>query len=169
MVGWAAASVETRLGVCMEIVDHLYERVFDTAQAVMHTAGQSSLMSYAGSGTNALDRGVEALAYAQMAMNNITPSARWERQFGSTLIPLQKTYRLVSRGVAVVFSCATFPTWNAYPAMLANINPTELLRGMTTLTAFGSPGGTVMSVQFARSGDHCTIWVVLVLESVLRV
>jgi phenylacetic acid degradation protein paaN len=121
MVGWAAASVETRLGVCMEIVDHLYERVFDTAQAVMHTAGQSSLMSYAGSGTNALDRGVEALAYAQMAMNNITPSARWERQFGSTLIPLQKTYRLVPRGVAVVFSCATFPTWNAYPAMLANL------------------------------------------------
>ena len=121
MVGWATASSETRLGVCMEIVDRWYERVFDTAQAVMHTAGQSSLMSYAGSGTNALDRGVEALAYAQMAMTNIAPSARWERQFGSTLIPLQKTYRLVPRGVAVVFSCATFPTWNAYPAMLANL------------------------------------------------
>lgn len=121
MTTWAAATIETRLGVCMEIVDRLYERVFDTAQAVMHTAGQSSLMSYAGSGTNALDRGVEALAYAQMAMNHITPSARWERQFGATLIPLQKTYRLVPRGVAVVFSCATFPTWNAYPAMFANL------------------------------------------------
>lgn len=121
MTTWAAATIKTRLGVCMEIVDRLYERVFDTAQAVMHTAGQSSLMSYAGSGTNALDRGVEALAYAQMAMNHITPSARWERQFGATLIPLQKTYRLVPRGVAVVFSCATFPTWNAYPAMFANL------------------------------------------------
>lgn len=121
MESWAAASVETRLGVCMEIVDRLYERVFDTAQAVMHTAGQSALMSYAGSGTNALDRGVEALAYAQMAMSNVTSSARWERQFGSTLISLQKTYRLVPRGVAVVFSCATFPTWNAYPAMFANL------------------------------------------------
>jgi phenylacetic acid degradation protein paaN len=105
----------------MEIVDRLYERVFETAQAVMHTAGQSSLMSYAGSGTNALDRGVEALAYAQMAMSHVAPAARWERQFGSTLIPLQKTYRLVPRGVAVVFTCATFPTWNAYPAMFANL------------------------------------------------
>ncbi len=121
MNSWAAASVQTRLGVCMEIVDRLYERVFDTAQAVMHTAGQSSLMSYAGSGTNALDRGVEALAYAQMAMSHVAPAARWERQFGSTLIPLQKTYRLVPRGVAVVFTCATFPTWNAYPAMFANL------------------------------------------------
>lgn len=118
---WANASVQTRLGVCMEIVDRLYERVFETAQAVMHTAGQSSLMSYAGSGTNALDRGVEALAYAQMAMSHVAPAARWERQFGSTLIPLQKTYRLVPRGVAVVFTCATFPTWNAYPAMFANL------------------------------------------------
>ena len=121
MPQWADATVETRLGVCMEIVDRLYDRVFESAQAVMHTAGQSMLMSYAGSGTNALDRGVEALAYAQMAMQNIPPSVRWERQFGSTLIPLQKTYRLVPRGVAVVFSCATFPTWNAYPAMFANL------------------------------------------------
>ena len=30
-------------------------------------------------------------------------------------------YRLVPRGVAVCFACATFPTWNAYPAMLASL------------------------------------------------
>ena len=64
MVAWATASPRARLGVCMEIVDRLYERIFESAQAVMHTAGQSGPMSYAGSGTNALDRGVEALAYA---------------------------------------------------------------------------------------------------------
>ena len=118
---WAAATAETRIGICMEIVDRLYDSVFETAQAVMHTAGQSALMSYAGSGTNALDRGVEALVYARAAMSDVTREALWQRQFGSTTIRLQKRYRLVPRGVAVVFTCATFPTWNAYPAMFANL------------------------------------------------
>ncbi|HEX5651114.1 MAG TPA: phenylacetic acid degradation protein PaaN [Steroidobacteraceae bacterium] len=118
---WATASPHARLGVCMEIVDRLYDRTFEIAQAVMHTAGQSGPMSYAGSGTNALDRGVEALAYAHEAMLDIPPEALWERRFGSTVIRLRKRYRLVPRGVTVCFACATFPTWNAYPAMLASL------------------------------------------------
>ncbi len=118
---WAAASPRARLGVCMEIVDRLYEGVFETAQAVMHTSGQSGPMSYAGSGTNALDRGVEALAYAYAAMADVPAEALWERRFGAATIRLRKRYRLVPRGVAVCFACATFPTWNAYPAMLASL------------------------------------------------
>jgi phenylacetic acid degradation protein paaN len=121
MPAWAAATPQARLGVCMEIVDRLYESVFETAQAVMHTAGQSGLMSYTGSGTNALDRGVEAIAYAQAAMSDVPAEALWERRFGSTTIRLRKRYQLVPRGVAVCFACATFPTWNAYPAMLASL------------------------------------------------
>jgi len=119
--GWAAAPPNARLGVCMEIVERLYADVFLNAQAVMHTAGQGALMSYAGSGTNALDRGVEALAYAQAAMADVPAEAVWERRFGSTTLRLRKRYRLVPRGVAVCFACATFPTWNAYPAMLASL------------------------------------------------
>ena len=121
MSPWAAATPQARLGVCMEIVDRLYDGVFETAQAVMHTAGQSGPMSYAGSGTNALDRGVEALAYAHAAMTDVPREALWERRFGSTTIRLRKRYQLVPRGVAVCFTCATFPTWNAYPAMLASL------------------------------------------------
>ena len=121
MPTWAGATPRERLGVCMEIVDRLYDRIFESAAAVMHTAGQSELMSYAGSGTNALDRGVEALAYAHAAMLDVPPEALWERRFGSTTIRLRKRYQLVPRGVAVCFVCATFPTWNAYPAMLASL------------------------------------------------
>ena len=121
MAAWAGASAQARLGVCMEIVDRLYAGIFETAQAVMHTAGQSGPMSYAGSGTNALDRGVEALAYAHAAMMDVPGEALWERRFGATTIRLRKRYRLVPRGVAVCFACATFPTWNAYPAMLASL------------------------------------------------
>lgn len=121
MPAWAAAGPAARVGVCMEIVDRLYRGVFETAQAVMHTAGQSGPMSYAGSGTNALDRGVEALAYAWAAMSDVPEESVWERRFGATPIRLRKRYRLVPRGVAVCFACATFPTWNAYPAMLASL------------------------------------------------
>jgi len=121
MTSWAAAPANARLGVCMEIVERLYADVFLGAQSVMHTAGQGALMSYAGSGTNALDRGVEALAYAQAAMADVPAEALWERRFGATTLRLRKRYRLVPRGVAVCFTCATFPTWNAYPAMLASL------------------------------------------------
>ncbi|MDB5967006.1 MAG: paaN [Polaromonas sp.] len=122
MPAWAAAPVEARIGVLMEVIDTLYrDHLFEIAQAVMHTAGQSHNMAYAGSGVNALDRGIEALVYAHQAMAAVTPAARWQRQFGSAQITLDKTYRLVPRGVAVCFSCASFPTWNAWPSMMASL------------------------------------------------
>jgi phenylacetic acid degradation protein paaN len=122
MDGWAQAPVHTRIGVLMEVVDTLYRaHLFEIAQAVMHTAGQSFNMAYAGSGVNALDRAIEAMVYAEQAMRAVTPSARWERQFGSAHIVLDKTYRIVPRGVAVCFSCASFPTWNAWPSIMASL------------------------------------------------
>lgn len=119
---WADAAIDTRIGVLMEALDTLYrEHLFEIAHAVMHTAGQSFNMAYAGSGVNALDRGIEVLVHARQAMKAIAPSARWERNFGAARIALDKTYRLVPRGVAVCFSCASFPTWNAWPSMLASL------------------------------------------------
>ena len=122
MPTWANATPETRIGVLMEVLDVLYrEHLFEIAHAVVHTSGQSFNMAYAGSGVNALDRGIEALVYAKQAMDAVAPTARWERQFGTAKISLDKTYRLIPRGVAVCFSCASFPTWNAWPSMLASL------------------------------------------------
>lgn len=122
MGAWAAAAIDTRIGVLMEVVDVIYrDHLFEITQSVMHTAGQSFNMAYAGSGVNALDRAIEALVYADQAMRAVTPAARWERQFGPSRIVLDKTYRLVPRGVAVCFSCASFPTWNAWPSMMASL------------------------------------------------
>ena len=119
---WSSASIATRTGVLMEVVDVIYrEHLFELAHAVMHTAGQSFNMAYAGSGVNALDRAIEALVYSDQAMRAVAPQARWERQFGPSKIVLDKTYRLVPRGVAVCFSCASFPTWNAWPSMMASL------------------------------------------------
>ena len=46
-------------------------------------------------------------------MAAVPAEALWERRFGAATIRLRKRYRLVPRGVAVCFTCATFPTWNA--------------------------------------------------------
>ena len=127
---WAGTSPETRVGVCMEILERCGEQLFENAHATMHTSGQSYVMAFAGSGANALDRGLEALAYAHKAMQDVPPTGHWQRQFGRDgVADLQKHYRLKPRGVGVVICCATFPLWNAYPALCASLatgNPVVL-------------------------------------------
>lgn len=119
---WTLATVQERTGVLMEVVEVLFsDHLFELTQAVMHTAGQSFNMAYAGSGVNALDRAIEALVFAHQAQRAVTPNACWERRFGPSSIALDKTYRLVPRGVAVCFTCASFPTWNAWPSMMASL------------------------------------------------
>ena len=122
MTGWAQADPEQRVGVLMEVIDRLYrEHLFELAHAVMHTTGQSFNMAFAGSGVNALDRAIEALVHAHAAMDAVPRHAQWRRTFGREQIVLDKTYRLVPRGVAVCFACASFPTWNAWPSMMASL------------------------------------------------
>ncbi|MBL8344940.1 MAG: aldehyde dehydrogenase family protein [Rubrivivax sp.] len=119
---WAAADARTRIGVLMEGVERLFrDDLFAIQQAMMHTAGMSPNMAYAGAGVNALDRAIEALVYADMALAAVTPAARWERRFGEAQVTLAKRYRAQPRGVAVCFTCATFATWNAWPSMMASL------------------------------------------------
>ncbi|MCR9185717.1 MAG: phenylacetic acid degradation protein PaaN [Halieaceae bacterium] len=127
---WAAATPEARVGVCLEILQRCGEQLFENAHATMHTSGQSYVMAFAGSGANALDRGLEALAYAHKAMQDVPATAHWERKFGRDgVASLHKRYRLVPRGIGVVICCATFPLWNTYPALCASLatgNPVVL-------------------------------------------
>ncbi|MCR9163478.1 MAG: phenylacetic acid degradation protein PaaN [Nannocystaceae bacterium] len=126
---WRDAGVQARVGVCMEILDRLAADVFANAFATMHTAGQGFMMAFAGSGANSLDRGLEGLAYAYKAMRDVPEGAVFERRFGGAPVRLRKRYRLIPRGVAVVISCGSYPAWNAYPALFANLataNPVVL-------------------------------------------
>lgn len=121
---WSRRGVEERVGVCLEMLDRLAqpESLFVNAHATVHTAGQSFIMAFAGCGANALDRGLEALAYAYKAMKDVPATASWARRFGATAeTMLEKRYRLIPRGTAVVVTCATFPQWNGYPAILASL------------------------------------------------
>ncbi|KAA1189554.1 phenylacetic acid degradation protein PaaN [Pseudohalioglobus sediminis] len=130
MPSWRDAAPETRIGICLEILDRCAGQLFENAHATMHTSGQSYIMAFAGSGANALDRGLEALAYAYKAMADVPQAAQWERQFGKGgAAKLAKRYRIMPRGVGVVICCATFPLWNGYPALCASLatgNPVVL-------------------------------------------
>lgn len=121
MPAWAKAGSALRTAMCIEMAEKLYEGNFEMAHAIMHVAGQSYTQAYSGSGPNALDRGVEALAYASIAMSNVTPTAVYRRDFAGEEVALEKTYTLVPRGLGLVICCASFPTWNAYPAMFASL------------------------------------------------
>lgn len=119
---WAKASIETRAGVCLEILHRINKQSFLMANAVMHTTGQAFVMAFQAGGPHAQDRGLEAVAYAVAEMRRAPKKAQWEKQVGKdTTIRMEKTYRLQPRGVGVVIGCSTFPTWNTYPALFANL------------------------------------------------
>lgn len=129
MQAWQRVGPDRRALVCIEMLKSLEKRLFENAYATMHTAGQSFMMGFVGSGANALDRGMEAIVYAHKAMTDIPGQARWSRQLGPTRVAFDKRYHFVPRGIALVMCCATFPSWNAYPAIMANLmtgNPVVL-------------------------------------------
>lgn len=122
MAQWRKVDPEARLALCLEIAMRLYGRNFEMAHSVMHVAGQSYTQAFSGSGPNALDRGIEALAYAAKAMRDVRTTAQWVRTFGKEEVALDKHYTIVPRGIGLTICCASFPTWNAYPAIFASLS-----------------------------------------------
>ena len=72
---WRDAGPEARVGIGIEILDRLHARVFELANAVQHTSGQAFVMAFQAGGAHALDRALEAIAYAYVEMAR-TPRTR---------------------------------------------------------------------------------------------
>src|SRR5215207_3030700 len=121
MKGWRDARPEGRTGVCLEILDRLHGRVFELANAVQHTSGQAFVMAFQAGGAHALDRALEAIAYAYEEMNRYPATAVWEKPAKGDPIRLEKDFTVVGRGVALVIGCNTFPTWNSWPGLFASL------------------------------------------------
>ncbi|MFQ5972090.1 MAG: phenylacetic acid degradation protein PaaN, partial [Alphaproteobacteria bacterium] len=116
------ADIDTRAGVCLEILDRINKRSFEMAYAVMHTTGQGFLMAFQAAGPHAQDRGLEAVAYAYEAMRRTPAQASWVKPRGRhEPLRFEKKYRIVPRGIGLVVCCSTFPTWNSYPAIFADL------------------------------------------------
>ncbi|MFC7049131.1 phenylacetic acid degradation protein PaaN [Emcibacter nanhaiensis] len=119
---WGKADVDTRAGVCMEILDRLNKRSFEIAFAVMHTTGQGFMMAFQAGGPHAQDRGLEAVAYAYEDMKRTPASAHWVKPQGKhDPLVMDKKFTIVPRGIGLVIGCSTFPTWNSYPGLFANL------------------------------------------------
>jgi phenylacetic acid degradation protein paaN len=121
MPAWRDAGAEVRAAVCTEIIDRINARSHELAHAVMHTSGQPFVMSFQAGGPHAQDRALEAVVAALEEQRRIPASVTWEKPAKGEPIRMQKDYRVVPRGVALVIGCNTFPTWNAYPGLFASL------------------------------------------------
>lgn len=120
--GWAKATPDERAGVCLEILDRVSKQSFEMGHAVMQTTGQAFLMAFQAGGPHALDRGLEALAYAYHEMTRLPGTMRWEKPQGKRdPLLIDKEWRVIPRGIAVVIGVSTFPTWNGYPGIFASL------------------------------------------------
>lgn len=117
---WRDAGPDARTGWCLEILDRLHARIFELANAVQHTSGQAFVMAFQAGGAHALDRALEALAYAHAEMTRTPATAMWEKP-GRHPLRMEKTFTVVPRGVALVIGCNTFPTWNSWPGLFASL------------------------------------------------
>ncbi len=145
---WATASIETRTGICLEILDRINKRSFEIAFSIMHTTGQAFMMAFQAGGPHAQDRGLEAVVYAYEDMTRTPAVARWEKPQGKRdPIVMEKHFTVVPRGIGVVIGCSTFPTWNSYPGLFA-----DLVTGNAVIIK-PHPGGILpaaISVQICR-------------------
>lgn len=121
MKAWRDAGPDARTGVCLEILDRLHARVFELANAVQHTSGQAFVMAFQAGGAHALDRALEAIAYAHAEMTRTPATALWEKPGRGEPLRMEKTFTVVPRGVALVIGCNTFPTWNSWPGLFASL------------------------------------------------
>ena len=118
----AAASLETRVGVCLEILFRLNRISFLLGHATMHTTGQAFAMAFQAGGPHAQDRGLEAVAVAWTEMTRFADTARWEKPQGKGApLVIEKHWTLVPAGLSLAIGCNTFPTWNSYPGIFASL------------------------------------------------
>ena len=120
MRAWRDAGPDGRTAVCLEVLDRLHGRIFELANAVQHTSGQAFVMAFQAGGAHALDRALEAIAYAHTEMTRTPATALWEKP-GKYPLRMEKTFTVVPRGVALVIGCNTFPTWNSWPGLFASL------------------------------------------------
>ncbi len=119
---WRKAGPEAWVGVCLEILTRINRESFLFAHAIMHTTGQAFVMAFQAGGPHAQDRGLEAVAYAWDEMRRVPASALWEKPQGKNEpLRMEKRFRIVPRGIALVIGCSTFPTWNGYTGFFASL------------------------------------------------
>jgi len=119
---WRAAGPQAWVGVSLEILARVNRASFEIGYSVMHTTGQAFMMAFQAGGPHAQDRALEAVVYAWDQLRRIPADAHWEKPQGKNPpLAMHKRYTIVPRGTALVLGCCTFPTWNGYPGLFADL------------------------------------------------
>ncbi|QYD69499.1 phenylacetic acid degradation protein PaaN [Paraburkholderia edwinii] len=119
---WRDAGPTAWIGVSLEILARLNRASFEIAYAVMHTTGQAFMMAFQAGSPHAQDRALEAIAYAWDQLRRIPADAHWEKPQGKNPpLAMKKRFTVVPRGTGLVLGCCTFPTWNSYPGLFADL------------------------------------------------
>jgi phenylacetic acid degradation protein paaN len=119
---WRRAGREAWIGVSLEILARLNRASFEIAYSVMHTTGQAFMMAFQAGGPHAQDRALEAIAYAWNELRRVPAEAHWEKPQGKNPpLAMKKHYTIAPRGIGLVLGCCTFPTWNGYPGLFADL------------------------------------------------
>jgi phenylacetic acid degradation protein paaN len=118
---WRKLDIETRSGILLESLQRIKSRFFEIAYATMHTTGQGFLMAFQASGPHAADRALEAIATGFEEIQRFPQQVLWDKPMGKFNIQLNKEWRAVPKGIAVVIGCSTFPTWNSVTGIYASL------------------------------------------------
>ena len=119
---WRVAGPQAWIGVCLEILARVNRASFEIGYSVMHTTGQAFMMAFQAGGPHAQDRALEAVVYAWDQLRRIPADAHWEKPQGKNPpLAMHKRYTVVPRGTGLVLGCCTFPTWNGYPGLFADL------------------------------------------------
>jgi phenylacetic acid degradation protein paaN len=118
---WGNTSPETRAGLLIEALEQVKHRFFDIAYATMHTTGQAYMMSFQASGPHANDRALEAVAMGYKELKSVPESAEWVKNLGKFDLKMNKTWKVVPKGISLVIGCSTFPVWNTVPGLFASL------------------------------------------------
>lgn len=118
---WSKTSADVRASVLVDALDRVALRFFEIAYATMHTTGQSFMMSFQASGPHANDRALEVLSMAYHELQRFPSDVTWVKNMGKFDLTLNKNYKAVPKGVALVIGCSTFPTWNTVPGLFGSL------------------------------------------------
>lgn len=118
---WRKVKPADRAALLVESLERVKTRFFEVAYATMHTTGQAYMMSFQASGPHAADRALEAIAAGFEEQTRFPEATEWEKPMGKYNLKLNKTWKAVPKGVALVIGCSTFPTWNSVPGMYASL------------------------------------------------
>ena len=118
---WRRASIDDRTNVLVESLETIKDHFFAIANATMHTTGQPYMMSFQASGPHSNDRALEALAIGYQELTRFPQDVIWEKPMGKFSVVLEKQFKPVPKGIALVIGCSTFPVWNSVPGIYASL------------------------------------------------